>query len=184
VSCGVGRRRGSDPALLWLWRRPVATAPIQPLAWEPPYAAEAAQEIATTTTTKQQQQKTKKEKRKEKDYSRNHYQDWMNVTAVLWIKAKETEVISKRKQRQELYCYLLFVLQGRRNIVGQYFLLEIMNLNEYRWVSAGHRKLLQDPQRTVGKPCKKCPGTRRGLPWMVKNWGLNHMICCRSVLLL
>ena len=24
--------------LLWLWRRPVATAPIGPLAWEPPYA--------------------------------------------------------------------------------------------------------------------------------------------------
>ena len=22
VSCGVGRRRGSDPALLWLWCRP------------------------------------------------------------------------------------------------------------------------------------------------------------------
>ena len=51
MSCGVGCRRGSDPALLWLWRRPVATAPIQPLAWEPPYAAGAAQEIATTTTT-------------------------------------------------------------------------------------------------------------------------------------
>ena len=32
VSCGVGCRLGSDPALLWLWRRPVATAPIQPLA--------------------------------------------------------------------------------------------------------------------------------------------------------
>ena len=46
VSCGVGRRRGSDPVLLWLWRRPVATAPIRPLAWEPPYAAGAAQEIA------------------------------------------------------------------------------------------------------------------------------------------
>ena len=28
-----------DLALLWLWRRPVATAPIRPLAWEPPYAA-------------------------------------------------------------------------------------------------------------------------------------------------
>ena len=39
VSCGVGCRRGSDPALLWLWRRPVATAPIGPLAWEPPYAS-------------------------------------------------------------------------------------------------------------------------------------------------
>ena len=51
MSCGVGCIRGSDPELLWLWRRPVATAPIRPLAWEPPYAAGAAQEIATTTTT-------------------------------------------------------------------------------------------------------------------------------------
>jgi len=32
--------------LLWLWRRLVATAPIRPLAWKPPYAAGAAQEIA------------------------------------------------------------------------------------------------------------------------------------------
>ena len=38
MSCGVGRWCGSDPALLWLWRSQVATAPIQPLAWEPPYA--------------------------------------------------------------------------------------------------------------------------------------------------
>ena len=28
----------SDPALLWLWCRPAATAPIRLLAWEPPYA--------------------------------------------------------------------------------------------------------------------------------------------------
>ena len=27
-----------DPALLWLWCRPAAVAPIQPLAWEPPQA--------------------------------------------------------------------------------------------------------------------------------------------------
>ena len=46
VSCGVGCRLGSDPELLWLWRRPVATAPIRPLAWELPYAMGAAQEIA------------------------------------------------------------------------------------------------------------------------------------------
>jgi len=44
MSCGVGRRRGSDPVLLWLWRRPVATAPIRPLAWEPSYTTAAAQE--------------------------------------------------------------------------------------------------------------------------------------------
>ena len=51
VSCGVGRRRSSDLALLW----PVATAQIRPLAWEPPYAAGAAQEMA-----KRQKKKKKK----------------------------------------------------------------------------------------------------------------------------
>ena len=45
VSCGAGHRRGSDPTLLWLWCRPAATAPIGPLAWEPPHAAGVALEI-------------------------------------------------------------------------------------------------------------------------------------------
>ena len=35
MSCGVGQQTRSDPALLW----PAATAPIQPLAWKPPYAS-------------------------------------------------------------------------------------------------------------------------------------------------
>ena len=36
VSCGIGRRSGSnlDVVLLWLWCRPVAAAAIRPLAWE------------------------------------------------------------------------------------------------------------------------------------------------------
>ena len=42
MSCGVVCRRGSDLVLLWLWHRPVGTAPIRPLAWEPPYAMDAA----------------------------------------------------------------------------------------------------------------------------------------------
>ena len=46
VSCGVGCRRGLDPKLLWLWRRPVAMAPIKPLAWEPLNATGAALEKA------------------------------------------------------------------------------------------------------------------------------------------
>ena len=41
--------------MLWLWLRPAATAPIRPLAWEPPYATGVAQEIA---------KKTKKKKKK------------------------------------------------------------------------------------------------------------------------
>ena len=38
MSYGVGRRCGTDLALLWLRHQSVATALIQPLAWEHPYA--------------------------------------------------------------------------------------------------------------------------------------------------
>ena len=38
MSYGVGGRHGSDLVFLWLWCRPMATAPIRPLAWEPSYA--------------------------------------------------------------------------------------------------------------------------------------------------
>ena len=56
MSCGVGRRRGSDPTLLWLWLRLAATALFRPLAWEPPYAAGVALEKI-------------KKKKKEKKYT-------------------------------------------------------------------------------------------------------------------
>ena len=52
----MGRRRGSDPALLWFWGRLVAAAQIEPLAWETPYAAGAAK--------KWQKEKKKKKKKK------------------------------------------------------------------------------------------------------------------------
>ena len=52
MSCGVDCRRGSDPLLLWLWRRPAATALIGPLAWELPYAVNAALEKAKKTKKK------------------------------------------------------------------------------------------------------------------------------------
>ena len=42
MSCGVGHRCGLDPVLLRLWHRLAAMAPIQPLAWELPYALGAA----------------------------------------------------------------------------------------------------------------------------------------------
>ena len=42
MTCGVGHRRSLDPALLWLWCRLAATAPIRPLAWELPCALRAA----------------------------------------------------------------------------------------------------------------------------------------------
>ena len=47
-----------DPALLWLWYRPVAVALIQPLAWKLLYAA--------GTALKKKQNKTKQKKKKQK----------------------------------------------------------------------------------------------------------------------
>ena len=60
----MGRRCGLDPTLLWLWRRQVATTPIRPLAWEPPYAMGPALEKAKGP------KKTKKTKNKIKDKER------------------------------------------------------------------------------------------------------------------
>jgi len=60
VSCGGGCRLGSDLALLWLWCRPVGTALIRPLAWEPPYATGAALK----------REKDKKKKKKKKRYNK------------------------------------------------------------------------------------------------------------------
>ena len=58
MGCGVGHRRDSDPALLWLWRRPAAATPIQPLAWEPSHAMGVAL-------------KRQKKKKKKKDFCLN-----------------------------------------------------------------------------------------------------------------
>ena len=38
MSSDVDRRLGLDPALLWMWHRLAAVAPILPLGWEFPYA--------------------------------------------------------------------------------------------------------------------------------------------------
>ena len=75
MSCGVGRRLGSDPALLWLWCKLAATAPIRPLAWEPPYAGGAVLEKAK----RQKKKKKRKEKEKEKDLQKLGGKKKMNL---------------------------------------------------------------------------------------------------------
>ena len=57
MSSGVGRRCGWDLALLWLWRKPVATALIPRLDWEFPYPAGGALK----------RQKKKKDKKRKKE---------------------------------------------------------------------------------------------------------------------
>ena len=56
MSCGVGCRHSSDPALLWLWL--AAVAPIRPLAWEHPWAAD----VALKSKTKQNKKTLKNKK--------------------------------------------------------------------------------------------------------------------------
>ena len=63
MSCGVGRRLGLDPMLLWLWRRLVATALIQPLVWEPPYASGSGPRKGKKTKKKKKKKKKGKKKR-------------------------------------------------------------------------------------------------------------------------
>ena len=60
MSCAVGHRCGSDPALLWLRCRQAAAAPIRPLAWELPYAAGAALEKEKKKTKKKKKEKKSK----------------------------------------------------------------------------------------------------------------------------
>jgi len=59
MSCGVGHRHGSDPGLLWLWRGLAATAPIRPLAWEPPYTTGVALEKRPKKPKNKQTKNTK-----------------------------------------------------------------------------------------------------------------------------
>ena len=68
MSCGVGRRCGSDLAWLWPWRRPAATAPMRPLAWEPPWAADSAA--------------LKRKKKKEKEEEKEEEEEEVDVTLV------------------------------------------------------------------------------------------------------
>ena len=58
LSCGAGRRHGSDLAWLWLWHRPAATAPIPTPSWKLPHAVGVA--------LKKQKKKKKKKERKER----------------------------------------------------------------------------------------------------------------------
>ena len=74
MTCGVGGIHSSDCALLWLWRRPAATALIRPLAWEPPYAMGAA--------IKKIKKDEKKEKRNHSFGGSHHGSVEMNLTSI------------------------------------------------------------------------------------------------------
>ena len=69
MSGGVGQRRSSEPTLLWPWHRPASTAPVRPLAWEPPYA------MGSGPRKDKKTKKKKKRKRKRKKNLRKNTQE-------------------------------------------------------------------------------------------------------------
>jgi len=92
MTCGVGHRCGSDPTLLWLWRRPVATAPIRPLAGEPPYAKGAALE--------------KGKKIENKNIMKQRFHN-VNVSSVQLVNSRESAILFSVVQGMfEIFCFL------------------------------------------------------------------------------
>ena len=98
MSCGVGRRHSSGLVLLWLRHRLAATAPIRPLAWEPPYASGAALEKA----------KRQKKKKKEKDQVLSmlrpgslllhRFDPWLKNLCMSWAWPKISQQVNKKKK--------------------------------------------------------------------------------------
>ena len=70
VSCWVGHRHSSDPALLWLWCRLAAAALIQPLAWEPPCATGVALKMKEREEGRKKRKKEGREGEREKTIHR------------------------------------------------------------------------------------------------------------------
>jgi len=75
AAAGMGHRCDLDPVLLWLWYRSADTVPIQPLAWELPYATNVALK--------------KKKKKKKIQVARESVYFWRN--RVLGIRSQKTQ---------------------------------------------------------------------------------------------
>ena len=69
--------------MLWLWRRPAAVAPIQPLTWKPPYAAGA--------TLKRQKDKNKDRmaitlRVRKGTTKKNFFMEWLALFySLMWV---------------------------------------------------------------------------------------------------
>jgi len=93
MSCSVDHRRGSDLAWLWLWCRPTAIGPIQPLIWELP--------CVTGVALKGQKKKKKRKKKK-------------IITHTPSMK-KQVPLHSTEKQTQHLTTSLSFLVKFKVN---------------------------------------------------------------------
>ena len=112
MSCAVGRRCGSDLALLWLWYRPSAVALIRPLTWESSYAVGEAQ-------------KKKKKKKKKSALIRSHsflssVQDFFSCSSPLIL--LHHSLTSRRflepKRLAFIYLFIYLFIYGLPEVYG------------------------------------------------------------------
>ena len=107
MSCGVSRRHGSDPALLWLWYRPAAVALTGPLAWESPYAVGAAL-------------KSKRKKKISDCYSLKALKKELTLekAQVLLISNIKENFMSDQAVAKEILVHLTVIIQQLRELDG------------------------------------------------------------------
>ena len=96
-SCDVCGRHGSDPVLLWLCCRLAATALIQPLAWEPLYAAGA----ALKRQKKKKLRKKRKRKRGDKRYPKKNWFKTTLTTREVLLTKKSQLILDAKSRAQE-----------------------------------------------------------------------------------
>ena len=94
ANCGISPRCSSNLALLWLWCRSAAAAPIQLLAWELPYAMDAALkrkkcELLITSNNVDESQNSYGEWRK--SYQKKIYSNERQMSGCWWMKNKGEE---------------------------------------------------------------------------------------------
>ena len=102
VSCVVSHRCSLDPAFQWLWCRPVATALIQSLAWEPPNTVGAA--------IKRQKKKKKKKKKEKKKEKKNKKKKKKKTKNKIFRHMISYNPVITLKKTLPFYCPILFPL--------------------------------------------------------------------------
>ena len=82
----VGFGGSLDLVLLWLWCRLAAAAPIQPLAWEPPYA------VGVAIKSKKKKKKKHKKQTRKTTTKKTHCQTWSYCQSSCFYFAKYIKV--------------------------------------------------------------------------------------------
>ena len=95
MTCGVGRRRGSDLVVLWV----VAMAPIGPLAWEFPYASGV--DLKNKQTNKQKRNKMKRQDKFKNNINSPTHMETPKSLCLFYFVVVETSEIPQLRERQE-----------------------------------------------------------------------------------